>query len=410
MNCRWIKSTIASTGVLCLLLLAVSTANAQDEKYQGYPVFWGKSNALKRHLGVSARTEAQPKRIVKTRAGSSGKAEQVNFTEFTRTGGTITETVVPAETIIEGDVIHEGGDVIVEGGYDECCSACDGDGCNYCAGGCLEGIFSRLLQRSELSFGVQGFKGPLDNGDNANFGFQQGVNFGFPLLPSYGIGGQIGANFTQSDLSGYEVDGIVSDDARTQQFLTVGIFERATDCCPLQWGLVFDWMNDEYVTDVELHQLRGEIGYFYNECNEFGFWFAASDEDDVSVHQSGSSILRTVWAEPTDLYAFYYRHTSCEGNELRLWGGFTDNSDGLVGGDFQVPISDRFALRGAANYLIPSEDSGIEGSREESWGLGLSVVWYPGCRARCVSKDMYAPLLRAADNTNFMVDVLNIAD
>jgi hypothetical protein len=166
-------------------------------------------------------------------------------------------------------------------------------------------------------------------------------------------------------------------------------------------------MKDEFLTDVELKQLRGEIGYLYNECSEVGFWFTASDDDDLSIRRSGSSIVRTVWAEPTDLYAFYYRRTTCEGNELRVWAGFSGNSDGLIGGDFQVPLNNRLALRGAANYLIPSEAKGAIGSREESWGMGVSIVWYPGCRARSASTDLYAPLLRPADNSTFMVDVQN---
>ena len=405
MNCRVNKLVFASMGAVCLVLLAGQSASAQDQKYQGYPVFWGKSNALKRQSGTIGKANTQPERAASVRTGSGNKIEKVSYTEFERTGGVITETIVPAETIIEGNVITEG-EVIFEGGYDDC-SACGGDGCGLCGGGCLEGICHGLLQRSEFSFGVQGFKGPLDDGENANFGFQQGVNFGFALLPSYGIGGQIGATFTQSDLHGYEVDGIESKDARTQQFLTIGVFERATDCCALQWGIVFDWMKDEFVTDVELTQLRGEIGYLFNECSEVGFWFTASDDDDLSYY-SGNQGSRAIWAEPTDMYAFYYRHTACEGNELRVWGGFTDNSDGLLGGDFQVPLSDRLALRGAANYLIPSEEKGYDGSREESWGMGVSVVWYPGRRARCASTDLFAPLLRPADNTTFMVDAWDV--
>jgi hypothetical protein len=397
----------AQAGMLCLALIGGHAASSTAQSYEGYPVFWGNRNSLQRSSEVRG-----------TRADANS-IEKVGYTERQTASGVVYEKASP-EMIVEGDVIHEG-EVMAGGQYgggcDDCgcgdaaacgggcgsggdCGTCD-SGCGTCGGGgCIEDIFHTLLSRAELSAGVQAYKGPLDDGENGNFGFQQGFNLGFPLIPSYGIGAQFGANFTQSDLSGYEVQNFETDDARTQQFITVGIFERATDCCPLQWGVVFDWMSDDIAEDLELNQLRGEIGYLYSPTGELGFWFTASDDSDYSGRYG--SFRATV--EPTDMYAFYYRHTTCEGNELRMWGGFTDNSDGLFGADFQVPISDRFAIRGAANYLIPNEESGHDGAEEESWGLGFSLVWYPGCRARCVSSDLFSPLLRVADDSTFMVD------
>jgi hypothetical protein len=407
MNRRSNKMVPAFVGMLCLSLLAGQSLSAHAQSYEGYPVFWGKRGSLQRS------TDGAKSEIRSARAGSSS-IEQVAYTETKTAGGVVFEASSP-EAIVEGKMIHEGeviyeGGVISGGGCDDC-GSCSGAGCGMCRGGCLEGAFQGLLSRSEWSFGMQSFKGPLDDGDNANFGLQQGFNIGFPLLPSYGIGAQIGANFTQSDLSGYTVQNFETRDARNQQFLTIGLFERATDCCPLQWGLVYDYMSDDIGggKDLELNQLRGEIGYLFSETGELGFWFTTSDESD-STYYSGNKGFFSAVVEPTDLYAFYYRNTSCEGNELRMWAGFTGESDGLVGGDFQVPLSDRLALRGAANYLIPHEAKGYNGTREESWGMNVSLVWYPGCRARCVSSDLYAPLMRAADNTTFMVDNLNRVD
>ena len=404
MNRRSTNFVPAFAGALCLLMVA-SHAAAQNS-YEGYPVFWGKRDALKRQAG-GPTTDAEPVLVRRTRS-SSKPVKQVAYTETRTKSGVVFEASSP-ETMIEGDVIHEG-EMIVGDGYGDC-NSCGGAGCNTCGpygNGCLEGALRGIFQRSEFSFGVQGYKGPLDDADNGNFGIHQGFNLGFPLLPTYGIGAQVGATFTQSDLSGYTVQSFDSRDSRNQQFLTVGLFERATDCCPWQWGVVFDYMSDDIGggDDIELRQLRGELGYLYSDTSEIGFWFTTSDDNDQKYYSGGKGHFNA-YVEPTDLYAFYYRHVSCEGNELRVWGGATGNSDGIVGGDFQVPISDRLALRGAANYLIPNEAKGYEGSREESWGLGVSLVWYPGCRARCVSTDLYAPLLRAADNSTFMVDNLN---
>ncbi|MCG8583641.1 MAG: hypothetical protein MI757_02920 [Pirellulales bacterium] len=409
MICRSTKFVTAASALMCMALVASWGGQAYGQDYEGYPVFWGKRDALKR-AGSGPATDAEPVRI-RRRAGSE-PVQQVQYTEVKSTDGVIIQKSTPEE-IVGGEVIHEGKVIIDDGDMCGCGDPC-GDACGTACGpygnGCIEGMFRGMFQgiwqRSEVFFGMQGYKGPLDNGENGNFGFHQGFNLGFPLLPSYGIGAQFGATFTQSDLSGYSVQSFDTDSSRNQQFITVGIFERATECCPLQWGFVFDYLSDDIAdTDYELRQLRGEIGYLTSDTGEIGFWFTTSDESEIASYNGAKGSFGAL-VETTDLYAFYYRHTSCEGNELRLWAGFTGRSDGLFGGDFQVPLSDQFALRGAANYLIPNEDDNFQGTFEESWGIGMSIVWYPGRRARCVSSDLYAPLLRPADNSTFMVDVL----
>src|SRR5690606_29288640 len=96
-----------------------------------------------------------------------------------------------------------------------------------------------------------------------------------------------------------------------------------------------------------------------------------------------------------------YRRTFECGGHYRFWAGFTGRSDGLVGGDAQVPLSDCFAMQTNFNYLIPEEGTG-PGAAEEAWGLGISLVWYPGQTARCGS--LTRPLFNVADNATFLVD------
>ena len=71
--------------------------------------------------------------------------------------------------------------------------------------------------------GIDGFKGPLDQGRNGNFGVHEGFNFGAPL-GIFDWGWQIGAEATESNFSGDNVVDPRSAD-RNQFFVTGGIFK-----------------------------------------------------------------------------------------------------------------------------------------------------------------------------------------
>lgn len=386
-----------TTNVLLASAFAFAPASstvAQD----GFPIYWGQKSQASAPKTTTTTAKKSDVIVVAQRAGSPTKVQLVQNQQPARQGAVIIDD--PTGTIPATEEIILEGDVFIDGGSDSCCGSCDtGCGCGgYGHPNC--GMFLHaLFSRSEIFAGVQGYKGPLDVGDNGNFGFHQGFNIGVPLLPSIGLGGQIGGTWTQSDLSGYTVDGFESTDARYQSFFTLGLFQRATECCNWQWGLAVDWLHDEWLEDVDLQQLRGEVGYRFSNCHEFGFWFTTSDDTDEVSNRAFD-----VTVETTDLYAFYYRINTCEGNEFRLWAGWSGNSDGLLGGDFQMPINDSFALRGGVNYLIPNEGDGFEGTSQESWNVGISFVWYPKCRARTAVCDPFNPLLRPADNSTFMVD------
>jgi hypothetical protein len=60
-------------------------------------------------------------------------------------------------------------------------------------------------------------------------------------------------------------------------------------------------------------------------------------------------------------------------------------------------------LRGGFTYLIPVEGKSTGGNIEESWNVGLSLVWYPGCRTARTA-DYHRPLFNVADNGTFLVD------
>ena len=299
----------------------------------------------------------------------------------------------------EGVVADESG-AIGDGG------SCGTD-CGPCAVGCEPCIICGLvncvhccgwLRSFEFSTGVEGFKGPLDQGQNGNFGFNEAINFGAPLGGPWGVGYQIGARGVQSNFKGYDVDG-VNVGQRDQIFATAGLFRRAV-CGGLQWGAVFDFMHDRYYQTTDLNQIRAEVSWLRpGGPGEIGFWGSFSSKtDEIQMNE------QLVTVEPTDLFALFYRRHFCTGGEGRMWGGFTGNRDGLFGGDVRIPFGTSFALETGFNYLIPNEPRGAEGLSQEGWNVGINLVWYPGRCSSSIDQNPFHPLLGVANNGNFMVN------
>jgi hypothetical protein len=279
------------------------------------------------------------------------------------------------------------------GDCDDCGEYDDCGGCEYSGHGWLA---SGWLRNLSLFAGVQGFKGPVDLGQNGNFGFHEGLNFGAPLGGFRGVGYQVGFQATQSNLSGsvFEPNG-----SRDQTFLTAGLFRRAT-CGGFQWAAAFDLMHDRhYYGKSDLQQVRFEAAFVRPGVREIGFWGAFGTGDDTVTYGQNTDTI-----EPTSLYTFFYRKYLNSGGQGRLWVGFTGQGDGLLGGDLRMPIGHSWAVESNFNYLSPKQGKGSTGFAQESWGTMVQLVWYPGRSARCVAEDPYNPILNVADNSVFMVD------
>jgi len=244
--------------------------------------------------------------------------------------------------------------------------------------------------------GVQGFRGPRDFANqrsDSNFGFHEGINVSgraplvgllFPQL-SY----QLGYQAVQSRLSGTAT----SVDDRSQQFVTAGLFRRVNT--GLQFGVVWDMMDDDLDTDVTLQQIRGEISLKSPRGREVGFWFTKSTNDDASLG---------ILYETVDQYAAFYRWHFGNGYESRLWGGATGDGEGLFGGDFYAPLNDRWSLQTGFNYLITDAANGLAGVSQESWNIGINLVWHLGNTAKRGCKSPYRPMFAVADNGWMFVD------
>lgn len=330
-------------------------------------------------------------------------------------GESYVESAGPMDGTMVADSCAGGGCCSRDCCLDGCCGGascgydcCAGDLCggNSCADCCL--LPCRRIPWDNLSLfaGAHGFKNPSNLGRDASFGFQTGFNWGAPLFifPYSGVGVQAGLQGVFSNFSGANF----TDDSRNQLFFTAGLFRR-TDW-GFQGGVVYDYMSDDWYGDISLNQIRGELSWVYPCRHEWGFWFAASSDNDVTV--SPLDQQANTW-DATDLYAFFYRRRFDQalGGEGRLFAGWTEASDGLLGMDMDVPLTGALSLETSFTYLIPEQPQGADGSEHEGWNVAMNLVWYPG-RNECVrnSGNYYRPLFRVADNGSLLVDRINPVD
>lgn len=273
------------------------------------------------------------------------------------------------------------------------CGTCTDGSCTSCLIPCPTLCFDNF----QFMVGTQGFTGPANRGETGSFGFYYGTNWAIPMPCSvHGLGVQVGFRGTTSNFSGAES----TDATRNQYFVTGGLFRRAD--WGLQGGVVVDYLHDNWYYQADLYQVRGELSWMYPQCHELGFWFTVGDDGQtVASDVNGQTINELL--TPTDLFAFFYRRRFENFGQGRFYAGFTGESDGLLGADFQMPISECWALETNFTYLIPEESDGPTGFQEESWNVAVGLVWYPGVR-NAFSQDYYRPLFNVADNGSFMVD------
>lgn len=250
----------------------------------------------------------------------------------------------------------------------------------------------------QLFTGKQGFKGPVDQGVNGDFGYHGGGNWGMPLLDAHGIGYQIGANYIGSDFAGRT--GPLGH-RRAQFFVTSGVFRRAVGGNGWQGGAVVDYLRDDFYIQMDLTQVRAELSYLY--CHhEVGFWGAFSG--NTSTHWG--DIPGTPWQsysfEGNNQYNAFYRYEFCNGTVCRTWCGLSAHGDAIFGGDTTVRLTEHTGLMANYNYLLPRNDDIVPNNVKESWNLTISFVWYPGYK-RCDSwTNPYRPLFYTADNGWFL--------
>ncbi len=256
-----------------------------------------------------------------------------------------------------------------------------------------------------VSAGVQSFKSPVDAQNNplaGHFGYYTGANWGTPIWDAIGLGGQIGVNFFESDLTNEESE---QNEHRDQVFFTGGLFHRAVGDCGVQGGVVYDYLYDSHIPAVQhatLAQVRGDLSYVY-QSRDFGFDFATSAKTYTATEAFDGFTVSDMY-RPVDTYTLHYGHRLCGGTEFRVYGGYANGLGGLVGADFDVPVADHLSLNTNFMDVIPGSRPAGESQRTESWALGIALVWHPGSCTRECCGSPYRPLFNVADNGTFIVN------
>jgi len=328
----------------------------------------------------------------------------VRMAKNTTGGVSRTRTVSDGEIIMTPEAEEHLGDAFHESSCSSCsdgsCGGCDScSGCGSCGDtSCCFPFMLPSLDNITVFGGPEGFKGPADAGENGNFGFGVGLNLAGPLWECQKIGYQLGGRYTRSNYNGTTLGGTYDGDDRSQTFVTAGIFRRAQSCCPWQWGIAYDYLRDDYHYEANLSQLRIELSRHACWGNELGVLVMQRIKRENGLV---SRPLGTIDIESENQYLFFLRRRFDNCGEGRLWGGVSGDSDGIVGGDFRMALNSSLALVGDFNYLFAEGDSSVA-QQEDSYSIGLNLVWHPRCRAREAGSNPFRALFNVANNSTLM--------
>ncbi|MCC9608158.1 hypothetical protein LOC68_01395 [Blastopirellula sp. JC732] len=361
-----------------------------------------------------ARQRAAKASRIATQIETNTEVEQVDYSVL---------DAQPSVEMVEPGVqyMDEGGMIVEEGmhpghvhgggcdscGTGDCGPTCGGCGqCDTCCMTCIPLCFKLNWDDFSVNAGVQGFKNGLNRGMDGSFGYNYGFNWGMPIgfLPKSGLGFQIGMSGSNANLYGASF----TESTRDQTFFTVGLFRRVD--WGWQGGVVFDHLKDQWYYDVEVSQVRGQLSWVFPGCNEIGFQFSASDKEgsgSTTITVPGTAdvnidVDETVGA--TNLYTFFWRHRldNC-GKSFRLFGGWTGDSQGILGADAHLPLTQCLALDSGFTFLLPDAQDDRTRNEEEAWNIGINLVWYPFSGSKCGSTSYYRPLFNVANNGDFIL-------
>ena len=259
------------------------------------------------------------------------------------------------------------------------------------------------LDTLTLFGGLEGSKQPQDFGVNANFGSRWAANWGIPLVAEYGIGAQIGTSINYTDNAVQVFERVGASTHRTQNFSTVGIFQR-TDTW--RWGIAYDLLYESYYDQFTVGQWRGRAGYATSELNEFGVWFTVPQQSSA-----GNFLNVPVQLSPMSQGSCYWQHQFLAGSRVMSWAGVAEGHaqanyalgdlkrtgpQFVFGAEIDIPLNAYFSIYGQANFIGPADTGTVDSF--------LGVTYYPGGRAFPASRSRFAPFQALANSTMFALD------
>ena len=245
-------------------------------------------------------------------------------------------------------------------------------GCGTCSG-CLIPCPVIALDNIELFAGTQAFSGPLNMGETASFGFHYGLNWGVPVpcMPSQPFGLQLGYRGVSSNYSGAS---FTRGLARTVVHYGRRVSARGLGSAGRRGGGYSERQVVLRRPEPDADRGANSAGFSRNATK----WARSSQPA-----RKTNEIASTLWVddqqttvieeyEPTDLMAFFYRRRfdAVGGGYARVFGGFTGDSGGLLGADFNLPLTESWALKTNFTYLIPKDGNNRVAYLDEAWNVG----------------------------------------
>ncbi len=282
-----------------------------------------------------------------------------------------------------------------------------------CPSACCED-FGTWMSNTELLFGADVFKNIGDsdgtNSLNNSFGLRGGFNTGIGLGASP-VRLQAGGVYGAYDFRG-RPDPVFDNSLEQQVFVTIGLYKRSDYCegSVWSWGMVIDEFYAQrwgaLAQQIDLAQLRGQVGYACSASDEVGAWCAVSLDRETATTISSLGQLDRIQA--MDQFNLFWHRNWSTGADTTLYMGLIENADlgdWVVGATGRAPLSSKTALYGSVTYCAPHSGAGAFGVLEEAWNVSFGVLFYPGCKAfnKNVSGQRGLPLLPVAGNGTFLI-------
>ena len=248
------------------------------------------------------------------------------------------------------------------------------------ASGLISSVTSHILcsnvwENLSIGFGASSFKSPMDLQNGGAFGFSETFNWASPSTAMMPVNLQAGFRSVQAFPSGYP-DGNNGwhRDQREQSFGTIGIFRRNIMCSPLNFGMAYDMMNEKYLNEYDLEQVRAELSYGGMIGCEFGYRGAFGLRDDT--FRDGNFNKVNVFA--VDYHTLFVKKYFANGGEGSLAGGTTKYGDILIRAEYSIPLSNKWGLKNSFSYVVPKGGhSPPSVPQKESWDVSLQLVYQP---------------------------------
>ncbi len=261
------------------------------------------------------------------------------------------------------------------------------------------------LDNVSFFVGLDGSKQPQDLGINANHGLRVSGNVGLAVSRTRRVGIQVGIGLNMSDAAVHVLDQIEGTSRRTQTFVTVGVFQSLGDRAT--WGLAYDALFQQYYDDMALGQVRGFAGYSATPSTEVGLWFTKS-----AIGADAMVASTAVRLDPISQVNGFVSRTWPTRARTTFWLGAAAGHDNVVlvfpentrstpvlvyGAALELPLSDRFAVSGSANFLTPTATGTVDAF--------LGLTFYPGKSALRPARPAFAPAQAVASNPMFAVNL-----